>query len=496
MSLGRVLAFCLDARSSLDETHRDTWTNDRCAKIASMNATNETSIDLSSLRSGLAEPVVAPGDEGYDEARQAWALLADPRPAAVAFPTGPVEVAAAVRFARANGLRVALQATGHGASPLESLEHALLVKTTHMTGLEIDPAGRRARAEAGVVWGDVVAAVGAEGLACLHGSSSDTGVIGYTLGGGIGWYSRRYGLASNSVLAIEAVTAEGELVRCDAETEPDLFWALRGGGGAFAAVTALEFSLYPVGDVYAGWLVFEAADSRAALHAYRDWAAAAPDEVTTAFRLLHLPPLPEVPEPLRDRPVAAIDGVFMGTEAEAARLFAPLRECAPLVMDTFATMPAAELGPLHGDPEQPVPSIGDGVLVRELTPEAVDALIDVGGPGSGSPLLSLELRHIGGAVARAGEGAGALAAIDAEFVLYAVGLPMADGMAEAIGGHIERVKEAVAPWGGGLYLNFGDAPRDSAESFDAGTWARLREVKSRYDADDLFCSNHPVPPAG
>ena len=223
-----------------------------------MNATNETSIDLSSLRSGLAEPVVAPGDEGYDEARQAWALLADPRPAAVAFPTGPVEVAAAVRFARANGLRVALQATGHGASPLESLEHALLVKTTHMTGLEIDPAGRRARAEAGVLWGDVVAAVGAEGLACLHGSSSDTGVIGYTLGGGIGWYSRRYGLAGNSVLAVEAVTAEGELVRCDAETEPDLFWALRGGGGAFAAVTALEFSLYPVGDLYAGWLVFEA----------------------------------------------------------------------------------------------------------------------------------------------------------------------------------------------------------------------------------------------
>ena len=177
-------------------------------------------------------------------------------------------------------------------------------------------------------------------------------------------------------------------------------------------------------------------------------------------------------------------------------LLAPLRECAPLVMDTFATMPASELGPLHGDPEEPVPSIGDGVLVRDLTPEAVDALIDVGGPGSGSPLLSLELRQLGGAVARADEGAGALAAIDAEFVLYAVGMPMADGMAEAIGGHIERVKETVAPWGGGRYLNFADAPSDSAESFDARAYSRLREVKSRYDAGDLFCSNHPVPPAG
>ena len=497
MSLGRVLAFCLDARPSLDETHRDTWTNDRCAKIASMNATNETSIDLSSLRSGLAEPVVAPGDEGYDEARQAWALLADPRPAAVAFPTGPVEVAAAVRFARANGLRVALQATGHGASPLESLEHALLVKTTHMTGLEIDPAGRRARAEAGVLWGDVVAAAGAEGLACLHGSSPDTGVIGYTLGGGIGWYSRRYGLASNSVLAIEAVTAEGELVRCDAETEPDLFWALRGGGGAFAAVTALEFSLYPVGDVYAGWLVFEAADSRAALHAYRDWAAAAPDEVTTSFRLLHLPPLPEVPEPLRDRPVVAIDGVFMGTEAEAARLLAPLRECAPLVMDTFATMPAAELGPLHGDPEQPVPSIGDGVLVRDLTPEAVDALIDVGGPGSGSPLLfaraaprSAEPWH---APARAPERwprSTPSSCSTRSACRWPTGWPRPSEATSNASRRRLRHGAAGA-------TSTSATPRATARSHSTRrTWARLREVKSRYDADDLFCSNHPVPPAG
>jgi FAD/FMN-containing dehydrogenase len=459
-----------------------------------MLTNTESSIDFSPLAAALGGPVVPAGAEGYDSARQAWALTADQRPAAVAYATSPEDVAAAVRFARANGLHLAMQGTGHGALALGPLDDTLLLKTVRMAALEIDVAGRRARAEAGVLWGDVAVAAGAEGLAALHGSAPDTGVVGYTLGGGVGWLGRRHGLAANSVLAIEAVTADGELVRADAGNEPELFWALRGGGGAFAAVTAIEFSLVPLTEVYAGWLVYDAADAPAALAAYRDWAAAAPEEITSAFRLLHLPPLPEVPEPLRDRPVAVFDGAFLGSADDAARLLAPLRDCAPLVMDTFAPLPAAGLVHLHGDPEQPVPALGDGFLLRELTAEAVDALLDVAGPGSGSPLLSLELRQLGGALARAPEGAGALAAIDAEFALYAVGMPMAGDHAEAIAQRIERVTEALAPWAGGRYLNFADRGSDTAESFEADAYARLREIKARYDASDLFRSNHPVEP--
>jgi Berberine and berberine like len=323
------------------------------------------------------------------------------------------------------------------------------------------------------------------------------GVVGYSLGGGIGWLARRHGLACNSVVAAEVVTADGELRRVSADEEPDLFWALRGGGGAFAAITAIEFELLPLSEVYAGWLVWEAEAAGEVVHAFREWSRGAPREVTSSLRFLHLPPFPDVPEPLRDRPVIAIDGAYLGAEADGAELLRPLREvAAPLVMDTFATIPAPGLVRLHGDPEQPVPAIGDGFQVRELTPEAADAFVEVGGPGSGSPLLFLELRQLGGALAEAPDGAGALAALRDEYTLYGVGLPMAEGMAEAIAAHVERVREAMAPWSAGAYLNFSEKLGGAASrAFDEATYARLREVKSRYDARDLFRSNHPVEPA-
>jgi hypothetical protein len=230
------------------------------------------------------------------------------------------------------------------------------------------------------------------------------------------------------------------------------------------------------------------------VHAFREWSQAAPHEITTSLRLLHLPPLPDVPEPLRDRPVVAIDGAYIGSEADGAELLRPLRELGPLFMDTFATIPAPGLVRLHGDPEQPVPAIGDGFQLTELTAEAADAFVEVGGPGSGSPLLFLELRQLGGALAEAPEGAGVLGSLQDDYALYGVGLPMAEGMAEAIAAHVERVREAMAPWAGGRYLNFTEMPCDLGDAFDEATYARLREVKARYDGDDLFRGNHSVPP--
>jgi hypothetical protein len=439
--------------------------------------------------------LLTPGDEGFDTARQAWNLAVDQRPAAIAFANDADDVAAAVRTAGQRGLRVALQGTGHGAACMGDLAGTLLLKTMRMTGLEVDPGARRARAEAGVLWGDVAVAAGEHGLAGLSGSSPDVGVVGFSLGGGIGWLSRRHGLASNRVVALDVVTADGERRRISRDEEPDLFWALRGGGGSFAAVTAVEFELLPLTEAYAGWLVWEADAAGEVVHAFREWSQAAPREITTSLRLLHLPPLPDVPEPLRDRPVVAIDGAYLGTEADGAELLRPLRELGPLVMDTFATIPAPGLVRLHGDPEQPVPVIGDGFQVAELTAEAADAFVEVGGPRSGSPLLFLELRQLGGALAEAPEDAGALGSFADDYALFAVGLPMAEGMAEAIGAHIDRVRDTMAPWSAGRYLNFTERPADIGDAFDEATHVRLREVKARYDGGDLFRGNHSVAPA-
>jgi len=236
--------------------------------------------DLEALRAAIAGQVFMPGEGGYDQARQAWNLAVDTRPAVVVVAGSAADVARAVRYARAHGMRIAPQGTGHGAGPLEPLGGAMLLKTTRMRQVSIDPAVRTARTEAGALWQDVTVPAGRHGLAALAGSSPDVGVTGYTLGGGLGWLARRYGLAANSVTAAELVTPGGDLVRADASHEPDLFWAAWGGGGV-GVVTALEMRLYPVGELYAGDLFFPIARAAEVLRAWREWTATVPDEVTS-----------------------------------------------------------------------------------------------------------------------------------------------------------------------------------------------------------------------
>src|SRR5215470_7299069 len=218
--------------------------------------------------SSLAGKVLLPGDDGFNEARQAWNLAVDQRPAAVVFPESAAEVAAAIRYAADRGLRVAAQSTGHNAGPLGVLDDTVLLRTGRMRGIQINPRTRTARAEAGVVWLDVVQAAAQHGLAALAGSSPDVGVTGYTLGGGLSFLGRKYGLAAINVLAAEVVLADGRLVRADAEHETDLFWALRGGGGSFGVVTALEFRLFPHNQAYAGALWYPIERAAEVLHAW------------------------------------------------------------------------------------------------------------------------------------------------------------------------------------------------------------------------------------
>jgi FAD/FMN-containing dehydrogenase len=228
------------------------------------------------LKAAIAGQVFVRGEAGYDQGRQAWNLAMDQRPAIVVQAESAADVAQAVRYARAHGMRIAPQGTGHGAEPLEPLDGAMLLRTTHMRQVRIDPSARTARAEAGAVWTDVTVPAGQYGLAALAGSSPNVGVTGYTLGGGLGWLARRYGLAANSVTAAELVTPGGDLVRADAGHEPDLFWAVRGGGGV-GVVTALEMRLYPVRELYAGDLFFPIARAAEVLHAWREWTDTVPD---------------------------------------------------------------------------------------------------------------------------------------------------------------------------------------------------------------------------
>ncbi len=452
--------------------------------------------DLRPLRESVSGPVLAPGDGGWDAGRQAWNVLADQRPAGVVFAESAGDVVAAVHFARENGLRVAPQGTGHAATALEPLDDTLLLKTMRMGEVTVDAAARTARVGAGALWGELAVAAGEHGLAGLAGSSPDVGVVGYSLGGGIGWLTRKYGLAANSIVAAEVVTADGELVQADADHHADLFWALRGGGGSFGVVTALELELKPVPEVYAGSLMWPAQHASEILHAYREWAATVPVELTSGVRFLTPPPIPEVPEILRGRPMIDVTGAFLGTTAEAEELLEPLRSVVEPMIDTFAQIPAPGLCRIYGDPEQPTPGMTHQTMLRELTEDAVNTLVEVAGPASGSPLLMVGLRHLGGAAGIAPAGAGVLGSLEGEYAMYGVGVPMAPEMAPAIDAHLDLVVSAMAPWSTGRdYLNLADRPGDASAAFDEATYRRLGEVKRRLDPDDLVRSNHPVRPA-
>jgi hypothetical protein len=423
------------------------------------------------------EAVVLPHDPHWDEARVAWNLAVDQQPAAVALPESAADVMAVVRWARGRGLRVAPQGTGHNAAAMGSLAHTVLVKTEKMRGVEIDAERRIARVEAGVVWAEVSEAAAEHGLAALAGSSPDVGVVGYSLGGGISWLARRYGLAANSVTAVELVNADGKLVRTDADNESDLFWALRGGGGSFGVVTALEFQLYPIAEVHAGALFFPLERGKEVLRAWRNWIEDVPDEVTSVGRFLQFPPIPAIPEPLRGKSFVVVEATSLLDEAATDELLRPLRELGP-AMDTFATIPIERLSSLHMDPEHPVPGAGDGMLLRDFPEDAIDAIVAAAGAGSGSPLLSVEVRHLGGALGRMQPGHGALATIEAGFALFAVGMAMTPELGAAVRAHIEIVQAALASWDAGRdYLNFTERRERGERLFGSTTYRRLQTVK-------------------
>ena len=443
----------------------------------------------------VPEVLVFPTDARWDEARMAWNLAVDQRPAAVAEPRTARDVCAVVKWARTHGHRVAAQGTGHNAGPLALGENVVLVKTHHMRQVSVDAERRVARAQAGALWGDVVPAAAAHGLAALSGSSHDVGVVGYMLGGGISFLGRRYGLASNRVLAIELVTADGELIRADRNNHADVFWAMRGGGGAFGVVTAIEFELFDIATVYAGTLFFPIGRAAEVLHTWREWTLTAPESINSIGRVLRFPPVPELPPHLSGQAFAMIEIVSLDSEADTDRAIAPLRALVP-TMDTIATIETCALLPLHMDPPGPVPGAGDHQLLSELPAEAIDAALEAGLAARDSKLIGFQFRHLGGELARGRAGNGALAAIDAPYATFGVGIAATPEMKADVEEELGRLRLALARYESGAeYLNFSERPVHNPGMFwDEDAYARLRMVKGKVDPEDVFLSNHPIAP--
>jgi FAD/FMN-containing dehydrogenase len=433
----------------------------------------------------LARPLLDPGDAGWDAARAAWNLAVDQRPAAVALPATADELAAAVRLAGERGLRVAVQNTGHAAGRLPIDESTLLLRTGGLDGVAIDPGRRVARVGGGVRWGAVTGAAAEHGLAPASGSSPLVGSVGFLLGGGHGWLASRHGLGANDLLAVEVVTADGEVVRLDDEVDEEAMWALRGGGGGWAAVTAAEVGLHPVGPIAGGSLMYPEERAGEVLEAWREWSAGVPEGVTTIGRVLRFPPVEPVPEPLRGQSFAIVEAVDLDGPERLEGLLAGLRELGPAV-DTVRPMAATDLAAVHMDPPEPVPAAGGGLLMGALPADALAAVVAAVTEGPGEALIGAEVRRLGGPVRRA-RVEGVACASRAEAALFAVGVAASPDMASASRAGVDAVRAAAEPWRAAIGLvNFAAESDPMATIFAPDDLARLGAVADRFDPGGRF----------
>ncbi|MBX9390789.1 FAD-binding oxidoreductase [Streptomonospora nanhaiensis] len=431
---------------------------------------------VENLRTQVRGRVLLPSDDGFAQARSPWNRAVEQPVAAVVEAADADDAAAVVRHARAAGLTVAAQPNGHGASG--NTAGVVLLRTGALDGLAVDPAARTARAEAGVTWGRVQAEAGPHGLTGMAGSSPIVSVVGYTLGGGLSWFGRSHGWAADSVTAFEVVDAEGERGRVTAASDPDLFWALRGGGGDFALVTAVEFDLHPAPELYGGRMLFPGALAARAFDAFRAITEKAPDALSTWYTRLHPP---------GGDPLVAVDVAFLGGEAEAKELLRPLEAVGAAIADTRRPMSPAELGAITADPTDPGPGFSRARSLADLDGDAGAVLAEE----DAAPLLMVQVRHLGGALARPSDSAtGALAA---PYLVYTLGLPLSADLAAGLRERCARLWESLGGRVGGRRPYSLLAPGESAaDAFTPEAVARLREVKRARDPHGVFRANFPV----
>ncbi|MDN3292793.1 FAD-binding protein [Streptomyces ficellus] len=448
-----------------------------------------------------AVTIARPGQAPFAAATAVFNLAAPVRPAAAVTVRTTAEVRAAVRHAVSERLWVRPLTSGHASSSGRPMHDSLLIRTEPAGPVEIDTTTRVARVPAGTRWGAVVEAAAEHGWAAPHGTSPTVGVVGYLLRGGISVYGRHTGLAVNAVRAIELVTADGAARRVDATTEPELFWALRGGGGGFGVVTAVEVALFPAARVLTGAAFWPAAHGPELLTRWVRWTRDAPATVTTAMRVMNLPDAPGVPPELTGGPVVCLTGTVLGpTERDlvtarlrADQLLGPLRDVAEPLLDTWSVATPPAVVHAHMDPTDPVPVAGDHLLLSGLGQDGIETFLRLLGEGSGSPLVNAELRQLGGALAEHCPNGGALSRLQAAFAFTAGGLVVGPGDEAAIRAHCAKVRAALAPWDTGwtapTLVERLDQPQ---RHLPPDAVARADRVRRRIDPSGIF--RHDIPP--
>lgn len=439
-------------------------------------------------------PVFRPGDPGYDTEIAGFQTAYPHQPAVVVGAAHAEDVRAAVEHAARRGLPVAVQATGHGLSVANA--GGVLISTRRMADVRVDAGSRIARVGAGVRAGQLIDAAAVHGLAPLNGSSLSVGVVGYTLGGGVGILAREFGYAAEYVLAVELVTADGRLRRLTPGDE--LFGAILGTGGNFGVVTALELELLPITTVYGGQLQFDTAHVPDALDVWRQWTADVPDELTSAITMLTFPDVPQVPEHLRGRYTATVNIAYTGAPDDGERLVAPLRAVGPRLADNLKSMPYTESHTIYRDPDHPHAYVATNALLSALPTEAATRFLDTTGPDSPVPLVA-GFRHLGGALSSPGPNDIAVDHRDAEYVARVIAMPRPDN-ADAIADRLALVRKSLAPWTIGHNLNFLYGGGDQADEsqtrtgYHPATYDRLSTLKSTYDPANLFRNNRNIHP--
>ncbi|MEU8589975.1 FAD-binding oxidoreductase [Streptomyces sp. NPDC048664] len=455
--------------------------------------------DLVELGAPIRGRTLHPGDDGFEEASSGWLLTVTHRPAAVVVAADADDVAAAIRFAAEHGRPVAVESTGHGKSV--PADGAVYIATRQLRDLSVDPWSRTAWVGAGLRWGEVLDAAAEHGLAPLCGSSDQVGVMGYLTGGGLPMTCRTHGFAADHVRSLELVTADGRVRTVSPDLEPDLFWAVRGGGSNFGVVTAAEIDLVELPEVYGGELVYPGEDPARAAHvlrSYLEWAKEQPEDMSSSVTLVRLPDVPQVARELRGRSLLQVHVVHAGGEADGARLVQPLRELRP-ERDTCVTMPYRGVTELHHDPKHPVRVHFRSALLYDLDDAAVETLvsfIDQASPDG--PFPGVELRHLGGALARPPRRAHAVGSRDAAFHLW-LRLPVPAGQANTVRRAADEMLTRLRPWDTGqalpgfLYEHDGD-PERIRSAYAEEDHRRLTELKATYDPLNVFRINHTIPP--
>lgn len=448
------------------------------------------------LERAVRGTVLTPEHPGYLAAVQGWNLTVRQRPALVVRAASRHDVATSVRFARSEGLGVAVMATGHGV--VTPCDGGLLLDTSALRSVRVSPRTRRVRVAAGTRWQEVAEALRPHGLAGLAGSSPHIGVVGYSLGGGFGWLGRRFGLASHHLTRAEIVTADGRVRRVSPAREPELFWGLAGGTGNFGIVTALEFRAHRLTKVFGGNLFYPISRLGDVATFFAGWAPELPDTVTAALTVVGFPPAPTVPEPLRGKRMVALRAVWSEDlptgravmDGATAYLGSP-------VMDTFAEMSPAALGSVSADPVDPLPIVSQGELIADLDDDLIAALVSLVGPEDRSPLGMLELRTLGGALRGRHDQLSPMARTDARYSLYAGLLAGVPGQEGATQDFFTRLSAAVRGRAtGDNYVNFlnshGGRPPRVRAAYSTADWDRLVALKHEVDPDDLFRFNRNI----